>query len=81
MIIITSNDTIDVNGQDYKIVRSETFNPAYPDFEPRVLDNCDPGTGGLIVEFGHNRLTNVSGEIEQIVVHSCDRYILAPIKD
>lgn len=81
MIIITGDNTIEIDNKQYRIVRGERFNAAYPDFEPRVLNNCDPGTGGLIVEFGHNRLANTTGEVEQIFVRSCDRFVIVPVED
>ena len=81
-IIITGDNTIEIDGAEHKIIHGEAFSPAYPDFEPRVLDKRDEETNGLIVEFGHNRLTKYfSGEVKQIFVRSCDRFIVVPIEE
>jgi len=81
MIVITGHDTLEIDDKKYNIVRGEAFSPAHPDFEPRVLNNTDPGTGGLLVEFGHNRWANTSGVVEQIFVRSCDRFVVLPVDD
>ena len=80
-IIITGDNTIKIDGAEHKIIHGEAFSPAYPDFEPRVLDKRDEETNGLIVEFGHNRLTNVNGTLEQVIVRSCDRFVVVPIEE
>jgi len=80
-IIITSDDTITIDGEAYKIVKSETFNPGYPDFPPTVRKERDEETSGLLVEFGVNRLVLNDGELTTVKYDNCDRYVVVPIED
>lgn len=80
-IIITGDDTITIDGEAYKIVRSETFTPGYPDFPPTVRDERDEETSGLLVEFGVNRLVLADDEVTTVKYNSCDRYVVVPIED
>ncbi|KKL27955.1 hypothetical protein LCGC14_2379950 [marine sediment metagenome] len=80
-IIITSDDTITIDGEAYKIVKSETFTPGYPDFPPTVREERDEETGGLLVEFGVNRLALIDDEVTQVKNSTCDRYVVVPIED
>ncbi len=80
-IIITGDDTITIDGEAYKIVRSQTFSPGYPDFPPTVREERDEETSGLLVEFGVNRLVLVDDEVTTVKYDNCDRYVVVPIED
>ena len=80
-IIITGDDSITIDDVAYKIVKSETFNPGYPDFPPTVREEADSETGGLLVEFGVNRLALIDDEVTNVKSNTCDRYVVVPIED
>lgn len=79
-IIITSKDTITIDGASYKIVKGKRFSPGYPDFPPRLLETIDKETGGRIVEFGVHRLELVDGEVEQVQSDGCDQFVVVPLE-
>ena len=80
-IIITGDDTITIDNVAHRIVKSETFNPGYPDFPPTVREETDSETGGLLVELGINRLALIDEEVTQVNSNTCDRYVVVPIED
>ena len=77
-IIITSDDTITIDGVAHKVVVGRSFKPGYTDFAPRVLETKDKKTGGLIVEFGTYRLVELEGEVKQVKADSCNQFIVVP---
>ena len=79
IIIITSDDTITIDGVVHKVVLGRPFNPGYTDFAPRVREEKDEETGGLIVEFGANRLVVVDGKVKRIKADSCNQFIVVPV--
>ena len=77
-IIITSEDTISIDGVVHKVVVGRPFSTGYTDFAPRVLEVKDKETGGLIVEFGTYRLVELEGEVKQVKADSCNQFIVVP---
>ena len=79
-IIITSKDTITIDGAPYKVVKGHRITPGYPDFPPTLLEAIDKETGGRIVEFGINRLEVVDGEVTNVTSDGCDQFVVVPIE-
>lgn len=77
-IIITGDDVITIDGKEHKIVAGGEFKPGYPNFAPRLREERDKETQGLIVEFGNRRLVRLEGETQIVKSDVCHQYIVLP---
>ena len=77
-IIITGDDIIAIDGKEHKIVGGGEFKPGYTDFAPRLREERDEETQGLIVEFGIHRLVRLEGETKRVKSEVCHQYIVLP---